>query len=110
MGYGDRGKWEALQRQGGEGWCQVLAGARRDCRKCEAACLEDRECKFMTMKTKGKSSKWQCISFKSCKKLKKKSNHDVYKKSKGESTDDALVRSLDEDVSESERTGKKDKK
>jgi hypothetical protein len=84
--------------------------------KCQAACLDDPQCKFMTLKTKGKkTSKWQCISFKSCKKKAKK-DFAVYKKVKADeagspkSTDDARVRSSDEDVSKSEQKGKKGKK
>ena len=48
---------------------------------CKAACLEEKGCKFATLRMKGKPSKWQCASYKKCK-LKKNQKHVTFKKSK----------------------------
>ena len=48
---------------------------------CKAACLEEKGCKFATLRMKGKPSKWQCASYKKCK-LKKNKKYITFKKSK----------------------------
>jgi hypothetical protein len=65
-----------------KGKAKTLVKSAATAEKCQAACLADPECKFLTLRRKGKAKKWKCMSHPTCKKLKAKKDHDVYKKSK----------------------------
>ena len=53
---------------------------------CKLACLEDKGCKFATLRKKGKPRKWKCASFKKCKMNKNKKDI-TFKKSKAEASE-----------------------